>query len=131
LEGLYIYSYLFENLIFTITLTSLIVIVFYYFFFFINLNYYKSNTKDFNQPISIILCAKNEIENLQQNIPLLLAQKYFDFEIVVVNDQSSDNSLLYLESISNKHKNLNIVNIDNFVNHSEGKKFALTTGSSK
>ena len=128
MEGLYIYSYLFENLIFTITLTSLIVIVFYYFFFFINLSYYKSNIKDFNQPISIILCAKNEIENLKQNIPLLLAQKYFNFEIVVVNDQSSDNSLLYLESISKKYNNLNILNIDNFVNHSEGKKFALTLG---
>ena len=128
MEGLYIYSYLLENIIFITTLISLVIIVFYYFFFFINLNFHKNNDKDFNQPISIIVCAKNEIKNLKQNLPLLLAQKYFNFEVVVVNDQSTDNSFSYLDSLSKKHSNLNIVNIDNFVNHSEGKKFALTLG---
>lgn len=119
---------LFDQIIFSITLISLVIILIYYFYFFIRINYYRQSNLIFNKPISIIICAKNEYENLKQNLPLLLSQNYLKFEVIVVNDQSSDNSIILLENLAKSHENLIIVNIDDFVRHKEGKKFALTLG---
>ncbi|MEG1910640.1 MAG: hypothetical protein RR190_06680, partial [Bacteroidales bacterium] len=52
------------------------------------------NTED-NRPISVVISGKNEYENLKENLPFWLSQKYPQFEIVVVYDTTDDN-LLYL-----------------------------------
>ena len=44
-------------------------------------------------PISVIVCAKNEEENVVNFIPLLAEQNYPDFEIVLIDDASSDSTL--------------------------------------
>ena len=112
----------------SIAIISLLVILFYYLYFFIRLRYFQSNSNLFNHPVSIIICARNELHNLQKNLPVILSQNYFDFEVIVVNDQSSDESAFFLDELSKKNKNLVIVDIDDFVSHREGKKFALTLG---
>ena len=48
-------------------------------------------------PVSIIVCAKNEEENVKKLVPLLLEQNYPDFQIVLINDASSDNTLEHFE----------------------------------
>ena len=50
----------------------------------------KSNPKRI--PVSVIVCAKNEGENVRKFIPLLAEQNYPDFEIVLIDDSSSDNT---------------------------------------
>ncbi len=107
---------------------SLVVLIFYYSYFFIKLSFYKSDYTPFNKPISIIICAQNELDNLRRNLPVILAQNYFNFEVIVVNDQSSDASNFFLDELALRHKNLVVVDIDDFVKHSLGKKFALTLG---
>jgi glycosyltransferase involved in cell wall biosynthesis len=92
------------------------------------LRYLQSNSNSFNLPVSIIICARNELNNLQKNLPTILSQNYFNFEVIVVNDQSRDESAFFLNELSKKNKNLVIVDIDDFVTHREGKKFALTLG---
>ena len=92
------------------------------------LSFYKRKEYLFDQPISIIICAKNELDNLRNNLPIILSQDYSKFEVIVVNDQSNDSSSFYLDDLSKNNTNLKIVEIDEFVKHSLGKKFALTLG---
>lgn len=47
--------------------------------------------------VSILICAKNEAKNLALHLPKILEQEYPHFEVVVVNDQSTDNTLDVLE----------------------------------
>ena len=79
-------------------------------------------------PISVIISARNEAQNLRENLPSILTQKYPKFEVVVVNDCSSDSSDLVLEEFKAKYPNLKVVTITEHVRFKTGKKFALTLG---
>ena len=119
---------LLELIILLLAILSLLIIIFYYFYFFLRLVLYKKERTDFKQPISIIICAKNELKNLKKNLPLILEQFYFNFEVIIVNDQSTDTTKSFLDELAKKYRNLVIVDIDEFVTHTIGKKFALTLG---
>ena len=41
-------------------------------------------------PVSVVICSKNESENLHKFLPSILEQDYPNFEVVVVNDGSTD-----------------------------------------
>ncbi|MGI4730048.1 MAG: glycosyltransferase, partial [Janthinobacterium lividum] len=79
-------------------------------------------------PVSVIICARNEAENLRQNLPFILNQNYPDFEVVVVNDCSSDDSSYVLDHFKADHSNLKIVTVSEHRRFKTGKKFALTMG---
>ncbi|WP_411893583.1 glycosyltransferase [Winogradskyella sp. A2] len=81
-----------------------------------------------NLPLSVIICAKNEEENLKVNLPAIINQKYSNFEIVLVNDSSSDNTLEVMKAFDSKHSNISLVNVK--VNEAfwGNKKYALTLG---
>jgi len=78
--------------------------------------------------VSVIICARNEEENLQKHLPQVLSQDYPNFEVIVVNDCSWDNSYDLLESLKKKHPHLKIAEIKEVENREHGKKFALTIG---
>ena len=82
----------------------------------------------FLPPVSVIVCAHNELPNLKILLPLLLQQQYSRFEIVVVEDTSSDGTLDFLLAEKEKHPQLKIVWIRYRPNHVQGKKYALTLG---
>ena len=132
MHNLFIFDINFINLIqsilFLLALIGLSIIIFYSLYFFLKLNFQTKVYKEFNEPISIIICAKNEIDNLKKNLQYILTQNYFNFEVILVNDQSTDSSKIFLEELSKKYNNLVVVNIDAFVKHSIGKKFPLTLG---
>ena len=111
-----------------IAIISILIILIYYLYFFTKLYFHKDITSNFERPISIIICAKNEFQNLKRNLPLILSQNYFEFEVIVVNDHSTDESSFYLEEISQKNKNLVVVDLNDSVTDTLGKKFALTLG---
>ena len=79
-------------------------------------------------PISIIICAKNEAENLKKNIPFILNQDYSNFEIVLVNDSSFDDSLEIMEAFEAEHNNIKLVNVKESEAFWGNKKYALTLG---
>lgn len=79
-------------------------------------------------PISVIICAKNEAENLQRNIPHLLAQEYSKFEIVLINDGSSDNTWDIMQAFAEAHSRIKLVNVDPNESFWGNKKYALTLG---
>jgi glycosyltransferase involved in cell wall biosynthesis len=81
-----------------------------------------------NLNISVIICARNEAENLQSNLESILTQNHSNFEVIVVNDASTDNSLNILKSFQNKNKGLKIIDIKNSTAYRGNKKNAITKG---
>ena len=79
-------------------------------------------------PISVIVCAKNEEENVKNFIPLLAEQDYPQFEIVLIDDASSDGTLDVLEEYEKKYSNIKLVKVENNEAFWGNKKFALTLG---
>ncbi|CAN5198276.1 N/A [soil metagenome] len=75
--------------------------------------------------VSIIICAHNEDENLRHNLPAILAQKYGEWEVIVVNDRSTDLTGKVLEVFQRKYDNLWVVNV---VGQNGNKKNALDEG---
>jgi cellulose synthase/poly-beta-1,6-N-acetylglucosamine synthase-like glycosyltransferase len=80
------------------------------------------------KPVSIIVCAHDEEENLRQLVPILLAQQYADFEVIVVNDRSNDNTYDFLLEETKKDSRLKMVNVKAVPEHVNNKKYAITLG---
>jgi len=79
-------------------------------------------------PISVIVCAKNEEENVKKFVPLLAEQDYHTFEIVLIDDASSDNTLEIFEEFEKQYPNIKLVKVENNEAFWGNKKFALTLG---
>lgn len=84
--------------------------------------------KSSNQQVSVIICARNEAQNLKKNLPLILQQKGLDYEVVVVNDCSSDKSDEVLRALQAQYQNLKVVVKEEHPRFKTGKKFAATLG---
>lgn len=79
--------------------------------------------------VSIIVCAQNEAENLQEFIPKLLSQKYSNkFEVIVVNDGSTDESTEVLERMAQQYPNLKISFLPKGAKYISRKKMCLSIG---
>jgi glycosyltransferase involved in cell wall biosynthesis len=79
-------------------------------------------------PVSVVICARNEEKNLENFLPLVLEQKYPNFEVVVVDDCSADDTDMVLRRLSAKYKNLKTTVIKPDLKFNHGKKLALTVG---
>jgi glycosyltransferase involved in cell wall biosynthesis len=117
----------------TFTLYFFIAIVviqlFYYLVIFGKFSFAKpQEIETKNIPISVIVCAKNEEENVAKYIPLLLEQNYQDFEIVLIDDASSDNTLDIFEEFEKNYSNVKLVKVKNNEAFWGNKKYALTLG---
>jgi glycosyltransferase involved in cell wall biosynthesis len=79
-------------------------------------------------PVSVILCARNEYEALQQHLKLILEQDYPEYEVIVVNDGSEDDSETLLASMQVQYPHLNFRTLvkDKLFSHS--KKLPLGVG---
>jgi len=83
---------------------------------------------EFTKPISVIICAKNEGKNLKRLIPLLFKQDYPNFELVVINDNSSDETLEVIESFLMLYPHIKLVDVKENEQFWGNKKYALTLG---
>ena len=104
---------------------------FYYLFFFIRLAAYKTRPKEAIQthPVSVIICARDEAANLARNLPGALVQQYrTTHEVIVVNDNSFDDSKYLLEEFQRQFKQLRIVELKQEAKLIPGKKFPLSMG---
>jgi biofilm PGA synthesis N-glycosyltransferase PgaC len=76
-------------------------------------------------PVSIIVPCHNEGEDARETIEYLLLQKYPDYEIIAVNDGSTDNTLEILTSLAIEHEKVRVVNLE----QNQGKAMALKTAA--
>lgn len=79
-------------------------------------------------PVSVVICARNEAGNLERNLPLVLQQDYPRFEVVVVNDRSSDHTDRILREMKGRYPHLRTTAIHRGKDFVRGKKLALTVG---
>lgn len=108
---------------------AVVIQLFYYFFFYARISESPSvPAQKKTEPLSVIICARNEALNLAKNLPDICNQHYPSFEVVVVNDCSVDNTEEILITLSKKYKNLRFTTIVEDRKFSHGKKLALTIG---
>lgn len=79
-------------------------------------------------PVSIIICARNEGENLRRFLPLVLEQDYLDYEVIIVNDGSCDDTEDIIKDLQKVYQNLYITNIPQETRIISHKKLAITVG---
>lgn len=116
--------------LFTLLSLCLIAQLYYLFYYHRRLYTYQSNDKIGKKavPISVIISARNEAKNLAENLPAILEQNYRDFEVIVVNDCSLDDSEEVLKELCSKYPHLKVVVVTEHDRFKTGKKFALTMG---
>jgi glycosyltransferase involved in cell wall biosynthesis len=105
--------------------------LFYYWYFFARVAFYKPKPRNKTQqhPVSVIICACNEAPNLARFLPGVLLQQYkTSHEVVVVNDNSTDESIYILNEIKQTFKNLYVINLEQRALTIPGKKYPLSLG---
>ena len=106
-----------------------LVQLFYYGFFFLRFAYYKERSSPSKtEGVSVVICARNEYQHLQENLPIILTQDYPEFEVVIVNHASEDETSFLLSNMSEQYPHLKIVEIREDINFFDGKKFPLSIG---
>ena len=119
-----------QFVIFCVFCLTILVLLWYYIYYFSRISFYNAKKISSNSlpPASIILCAKNEGHNLPEFLPLILSQKYPEYEVVAVNDCSWDNTAEILSGFEEKYKHLKVITIKEDNRHRHGKKFAVMVG---
>jgi glycosyltransferase involved in cell wall biosynthesis len=79
-------------------------------------------------PVSVIIFVKNCASSLKKNLPLIVAQNYTKFEIVLINNASTDNTLEVLEDFALNNDNIKVLDVENNEAFWGNKKYALTLG---
>lgn len=120
---------LLDWILFGLFITVIIIQMGYYLTIFLKLPRYQHEKKrKSNKPVSVIVCAKNEVDNLKRFLPKLLEQDYPDFEVIVVNDSSTDETEMLLSEFSSRYEQLRFTTIPPNEKFLHGKKLALTIG---
>jgi len=109
---------------------ALLVQLIYYWGIFVRLAFYKDEQTVSTDlpPVSLVMAARNEYHHLRKNLPSLLNQDYPDYEVVVVNHASDDETADYLKEMQQRYPRLKVVNIERDLNFFHGKKFPLSIG---
>ena len=112
---------------------TVVIINCLYFLLFSKFSFLKPSEKNTLEqfPISLIVCSKNEAENLKKHIPLWLNQNYPHFEIILINDASHDETLAVMEEFALADSRIKIVDVENNEAFWASKKYALTLGIKK
>lgn len=79
-------------------------------------------------PISVIICAREESENLRRNLSAVLEQDYPQFEVIVINDGGTDESEDYLTLLEDKYPHLYHSFVPDSSRYISRKKLAITLG---
>lgn len=129
LSGFYNSLNTIEFVFLCILLGSITIQLIYYLFFYARAAFHNKDKIEIEKkPVSVIICARNENENLKKFLPLILEQKYPNFEVVVVNDCSTDESAVTLYNFAKQYPHLYYTNIPADRKFEHSKKLALTIG---
>jgi glycosyltransferase involved in cell wall biosynthesis len=104
--------------------------LFYYLFIFTRLAFYGSSTNyESRSPgVTVLVCAWNERENLTELLPILDAQEYPEYEVILLDDRSDDGSEDFMRENIHSWKHIRYIRINDKFEHVTPKKYALTVG---
>jgi biofilm PGA synthesis N-glycosyltransferase PgaC len=88
----------------------------------------KKHSPPSQEPVSIIICARNEADNLDNYLPMVLSQDYHEYEVIVVNDCSTDNTDGIVKKYMEQYPRLRTSIIKEDRKFAHGKKLAVTIG---
>jgi len=125
--------------IFLIDNQAYIIAGFFLFFLLVQLIFYlgiysrvafqrKKQVPAAEEPVSVIVCARNEADNLEKYLPVVLSQQYPEFEVIVVDDASSDETDTLLQRFTGQYPQLRTTTIRADKKFTHGKKLAVTIG---
>ncbi len=112
-----------------LTFIYIVFIIQIFFWGYLSTLFFKKNkkpTKQYRPSVSVIVCARNESDNLPTLINDLLNQTYYNFEVIIVNDRSTDQTLNILQKINSPK--FSFITIDKTPDNYDHKKFALKKG---
>ncbi len=95
---------------------------------FIVFSRYRQPVSTDKESISVVVCARNEETNLEQLIPLLCTQDYHDYEVIIVDDRSDDETSLLVRKFQEQFGHLRLAKVDYLPSNLNGKKYALSIG---
>ena len=78
-------------------------------------------------PVTVIVCAHNELENLRELLPMLDDQDYPSYEVIVMNDRSWDGTEEFTETEAKAWAKVRFIHIEQEYDHVTPKKYAITT----
>ena len=108
---------------------ALVVLLTFHLVFFARVAFRRQELDpDRSTPVSVVLCARDEAFSLKKTLPVLLAQQHEHFEVVVVNDRSTDGSDELLRWMEKDNERLRVVSIPASSRDQNGKKMALWIG---
>lgn len=113
-----------------IWIIAALLLVGFYLFLYLPFLLKRRQASDNNplKPVSIIICARNEEDNLARHLPSILSQEYpEEYEVIVVSDRSRDNTVGILSGMVVKYPNLRVVQHEDETKP-QGKKKALARG---
>lgn len=115
------------SIVFLIFCFAIFIQLLHLFIFHTRLLFHKDNDKKANmEPVTVIICARNEEDNLFKNLPKILDQDYPKFEVIVVNDQSVDDSRHIVRAFQEEYPNLKYIELERNKHRKFGKKVPLT-----
>lgn len=124
-----LYAGIEELVLWGVLLITFLVQLIYYFFVYLKVAKTKSDLEPSKpQPVSVVICARNEADNLSAHLPIILEQDYHDYEVIVVNDCSSDETEDVLKHFSALYPRLKVTTIKEDEKFNHGKKLAMTIG---
>ena len=103
--------------------------VIYFIVFLASFSKYKSTPSSTGEPpISVVICAHDEEENLRRLLPKLYNQQYPEYEIIVVEDRSNDGTYDLLLEETTREPKLKMVKVSHKPDNFNAKKYGLTLG---
>lgn len=102
--------------------------VLYILFFYLGfrrLKAHKLKENDVLPPLTVIVCARDEEENIETCVRSILAQDYPEFKLIVVNDRSIDGTAEILEKMSSESENIKVIHLSECPDGVSPKKNAI------
>lgn len=105
-----------------------LLIVFGPLIFFRNKKYPVAGAGTEERGVSVIICAWNELDNLQELLPLLDDQDYPLYEVLIVDDRSTDGTEEFLAEYCRESRHIRTIRVKDEYDHITPKKYAVTIG---
>ena len=77
-------------------------------------------------PVTVVVCARNEAYNLDAYLQALLSQDYPEYEVIIVNDESEDDTESIIKKYQRRYDNLRLTFVPRDARVRSSKKLALT-----
>ncbi len=124
------------EIIFIVALSLLLLVQLYYYLYYFrgiirNKKREEKGRNDYStseEGVSVIICAKNEAENLRKFLPTVLEQDYPNYEVIVVDDASQDGTEDYLKLTQKSYPHLRSTFVPMGATNLSTKKLAISLG---